>query len=268
MIISGTAYRDMNGDSTYTAGVDRPIEGAVIRSAGAENFVSYSDASGHYAAYGFTAAGACRSFAVIAIHPLTMFRNTANITTCDTPYIVNNLNFKLADAQTEVPDDTAPVVDLGLKVAPGQNAGFVAGTILTGTDLQLSVDVIDQDWQRADLSVDYTPLDKTVTQHYTMRLIALDSQLHTRSRGRNRPCSSFPSSRSFPRRCRGRSPICSVPTSRGTTPSPSRRWIVPETPARRCCRSTPSPPARRPAASTGRRGSTTWFPATRWKACR
>ncbi len=268
MIISGTAYRDMNGDSTYTAGVDRPIEGAVIRSAGAENFVSYSDANGHYAAYGFTAAGACRSFAVTAIHPLTMFRNTANITTCDAPYIVNNLNFKLADAQTEVPDDTAPVVDLGLKVAPGQNAGFVAGTILTGTDLQLSVDVIDQDWQRADLSVDYTSLDKTVTQHYTMRLIALDSQLHTPQQGEKPALLLFPFQPVFSAPLQGAQSDLFRPDQPGYYTLTVEAMDSPETPARRCCRSTPSPPARRPAASTGRRGSTTWFPATRWKACR
>lgn len=154
VIISGTTYRDMNGDSSYLLGTDRPIEGAVIRSPGAYNFIAYSDSQGHYASYGFTVNGVCRNFNVMAIHPLTMFRNDVNITTCDQPYIVNRLNFKLADEDTMVPDDTSPVVELGLKVVPGQDASrLIAGTIPLGAELELTVAAIDSDIQSMALEV-------------------------------------------------------------------------------------------------------------------
>ena len=110
----------MDGIGGYLPGIDQPIKGAVIRSVGAENFISYSKDDGHYAAYGFTAADVCRSFATTAIHPQTMNRVTANITTCETPYIVNNLNFKLADKDTAHPDTTAPVISMNMQVVSGQ----------------------------------------------------------------------------------------------------------------------------------------------------
>jgi hypothetical protein len=187
VIISGTTYRDMDGNPGYLAGVDRPIEGAVIRSPGAWNFIAYSNSQGHYAAYGFTAAGVCRNFAVTAIHPLTMFRHTANITTCDAPYIVHNLNFKLADAATEVPDITAPEILLSLKVASGQGAQIIAGTVPVGTLLEVPISVIDALISTVKLSVKFkTPL-MTTAQHSTMALSRIGYEIFRPEEGEQKP---------------------------------------------------------------------------------
>jgi hypothetical protein len=147
VIVSGTAYRDMDGLPGYTEGVDQPIRGAVIRTPQAENFVSYSNSTGHYATFGFAAQGACRNFPVTAIHPQTMNRVSANVMTCDAPYIVNHFNFKLADKDTNIPDKTAPVMDINMKLAPDQDpiAKMATGVVTVGANVQVEVNVIDQD---------------------------------------------------------------------------------------------------------------------------
>jgi RHS repeat-associated protein len=152
VIISGTTYWDRDKQPGYTPGTDpvksdRPIQGALIRAPGATNFVSFSKADGHYAVYGFTANGVCRGFPVTAIHPQTMNRVTANLMTCDAPYIVNNFNFRLADWDTVIPDKTPPAITMSLGVLPGQdaNARIVAGTTPVGTKLNLPVRIIDQE---------------------------------------------------------------------------------------------------------------------------
>ena len=185
VIVSGTTYRDMNGDGTYTPSTDLPIRGAVIRCPAAENFISYSDSNGHYASYGFTAAGACRSFAITAIHPLTMFRTTANLTTCDAPYIVNNFNFKLADKETRVPDTVAPVITVGLQVLPGQmgDPQLIAGTVSVGAELSVLISIIDQQVSSATLSVEFKTPDKSTPETTPVDLNAGDSELQTPMKG-------------------------------------------------------------------------------------
>jgi hypothetical protein len=120
VVISGYTYRDMDGNPGYLPDTDQPVKGAVIRAAGAENFIFYSGVGGHYACYGFTAADVCRTFATTAIHPQTMNRVTTSITMYDVPYIVNNFNFKLADKDTQMPDTTKPSISMNLQVVPGQ----------------------------------------------------------------------------------------------------------------------------------------------------
>ncbi len=158
VIVSGTAYRDMDGLPGYDPVTDKPVAGAVIRSPQSANFVSYSKADGHYATFGFAANGACRNFPITAIHPMTMFKSTANITTCDTPYFVNNLNFKLADKDTVLPDNTAPVISLGAQVAPGQasDARIIAGTVQAGTEISIPVSILDQQMGSATMTVTFT----------------------------------------------------------------------------------------------------------------
>ena len=112
VIISGYTYRDMDGVAGYMPGTaanqTKPIKGAVIRSVGADNFIAYSSTTAIMRSYGFSAADVCRTFSTTAIHPQTMYRATANITSCEAPYIVNNLNFKLADKDTQDPGHRRP----------------------------------------------------------------------------------------------------------------------------------------------------------------
>ncbi|MDH3999436.1 MAG: Ig-like domain-containing protein, partial [Desulfuromonadales bacterium] len=180
VVVSGHAYRNMDGVSGYNpAGDDLPVKGAVIRCPDANNFISYSDDNGHYATYGFTAQDVCRNFAITGIHPQTMFRHTANITTCDAPYYVNNLDFKLADADTELPDDSAPVIDINLKVAPGQDVVFVAGTVELGTDIEAPISIIDQDMDTAFLQVEFKTPDMLAPDSYSITLNDNGSEIHT-----------------------------------------------------------------------------------------
>jgi len=143
---AGYTYRDMDGLSGYLPGTDKPIEGAVIRAPGAENFISYSDKDGHYAAIGFTAHDVCRSFIITAIHPQTMNRITVNLVSCDAPYIVNNFNFKLADKDTQYPDKTPPIISIDMRIAPGQSQEkkFMAGTVPVDTEIEVPIRILDQ----------------------------------------------------------------------------------------------------------------------------
>ena len=189
VVVSGVTYRDLNGQPGYQPNpnggretpteslsgellynYDQPISGAVIRSPGGYNFIAYSDQSGHYAAFGFSVVDACRPFTVTAIHPQTMFRNTANLITCEVPHYVNNLNFKLADKGTTIPDSTAPVVSLGLKVVAGQSGTIVAGTVPIGTELEVPISVIDQDLSAAYLTVTFQTPEMPTAQEWPMGL--------------------------------------------------------------------------------------------------
>lgn len=158
VIVSGTTYRDMDGLPGYDSVTDKPVYGAVIRSPQSINFVSYSKADGHYATFGFAANGSCRNFPIAAVHPQTMFKSTVNITTCDTPYIVNNLNFKLADKDTVLPDKTAPIISLGAQVAPSQapDVRIIAGTVQVGTEISIPVSILDQQMGSATMTVIFT----------------------------------------------------------------------------------------------------------------
>ncbi len=181
VVISGYAYRDMDGAGGYLPGTDLPVKGAVIRSAAAYNFISYSGEDGHYAAYGFSAADVCRSFATTAIHPQTMNKVTANITTCDVPYIVNNFNFKLADKNTQIPDKTSPSISMNLQVALGQgpDAKFVAGTVPVNTEIETPISIIDQEMGTASLIVSYKTPDMNANLNYSVTLVQSGSTIHT-----------------------------------------------------------------------------------------
>jgi RHS repeat-associated protein len=175
-IISGTTYRDMNGDGIYTAGIDQPIQGAVVRSPGAWNFIAVSNANGHYATFGFTATGACRNFAETAIHPLTMFSSTNTVTACDAPYAVSNFNFKLADANTEVPDKTPPLVQLSLYPTAGQapEAKITAGTVPLGTELQVELTVDDVAIDNVKVAVEYLAPGALAPDSSSLQVHSLD----------------------------------------------------------------------------------------------
>ncbi len=185
VVISGYTYRDMDGIGGYMPGPgennDKPIKGAVIRSAAANNFISYSKDDGHYAAYGFSTKDVCRSFATTAINPQTMYKHTANITTCDVPYYVNNFNFRLADKDTQIPDTTAPVITMNMQVAPGQgpDARFVAGTVPINTEIQVPITILDQAMETATLTVSYKTPDMNAGQNHSVTLVQAGSTIHT-----------------------------------------------------------------------------------------
>jgi hypothetical protein len=141
---SGTTYRDMNGDNIYTPGTDLPVKGAVIRCPAAENFISYSGSTGHYAATVVSPAGYCASSVLTAMHPLTMQRASRVASSCQVG--TSNLNLKLAEKGTIVPDTTPPVVSIRLQVVPGQagNPRLIADTVPVGTKIDVSLSIIDQ----------------------------------------------------------------------------------------------------------------------------
>ena len=114
-----------------------------------------------------------------------MFRTTANITTCDAPYIVNNFNFKLADKDTQVPDTVAPVISVGLQVVPGQTGDprLIAGTVPVGAELSVLISIIDQQVSSATLSVEFKTPDMSTAQTTPVDLNAGDSELHTPMQG-------------------------------------------------------------------------------------
>lgn len=215
VIISGVAYQDMDGLGGYTRGVDKPIRGAVIRSPQAENFVSFTRSDGHYASYGFTAPGACRNFPLTAIHPLTMNRVTANITTCDAPYIVNNFNFKLADKDTVLPDKAAPVISLDLTVAPGQNAAFANGIIPVGTDIVVALNVKDESSGTASLTVDYRTPEASIATPYPVQLAPGQAALVTPATADHPAVWRFPYAPTFPDPIKGSQALLFRPKEAG-----------------------------------------------------
>ncbi|HEY6871276.1 MAG TPA: Ig-like domain-containing protein [Geobacteraceae bacterium] len=156
-IVSGYAYRDMDGDGTYSPG-DLPIKNAVIRAPGAWNYVSYANSSGFYATFSSIMVNigmACQKYSVTAINPQTMYRKTIDTVLCEPPYNIKRLNFKLADKDSVFPDKTAPVVSFNLQVASGQppEAKFTAGTVPVGTDIEMPLSVIDQSMGTVTLTV-------------------------------------------------------------------------------------------------------------------
>lgn len=180
-IISGYTYQDMNeqsgyqptsdglpevptgraADNTLIYHYDRPVRGAVIRSAQSWNYVSYSRNNGFYSAfthyYNNIGTDGCRDYQIVAIHPLTMQRVAINGSACAPPYNIEKLNFKLADKGTIPPDRSAPLIDMRLQVVPGQPDAnrIVAGTTISGTKLKLPLSIIDQAMGTATLTVQY-----------------------------------------------------------------------------------------------------------------
>jgi hypothetical protein len=138
---------------------DRPIKGAVIRTPAAWNYVSYTNSSGFYAGYAtvYGNVGAEDiAYTVTAIHPSTMRRETLTAY-LNADHNIQRLNFKLADKNTIVPDKTPPIIDLSLKVAPGQDPGIVlvAGTVPVGTKLQVPLTITEQAMGAVTLTVDF-----------------------------------------------------------------------------------------------------------------
>ncbi len=185
IVVSGYAYQDRNDMPSYQAPpdgaeetptkdaagnltykYDRPIQGAVIRSPDAGNYVSYTNSKGFYGTFaamavlpaGFTGDDAnCKQYRLTAINPQTMFKSNFDGYACASPYNVRNVNFKLADKDTIPPDRTAPVITMSLNVVPGQTTDkrIVAGTTPVGTKLNLPVSIIDQAMKSATLTVTY-----------------------------------------------------------------------------------------------------------------
>jgi len=185
VIVSGTAYRDMDGNSSYHPDIDRPIEGAAIRCPAAENFISYTDRAGHYAVYGWSSWDTCRTFPLSAVHPLTMFRVSAEVVACEAPYIVADFNIKLAEKETAVPDTAPPEIELALRVAPGQGpaAHFIDGTIPVGTELEVPIGIIDREVRSATLMVEHRAPQMETSQLYPAALEAGASEIHAPMEG-------------------------------------------------------------------------------------
>ena len=185
VVIDGYTYRNMDGVGGYQPGsaptADKPIQGALIRGAAAYNYVSYSKADGHYAAYGFSTIDVCRSFYTTAMHPQTMYKHTAKIVTCDAPYIVNNFNFMLADKDSQDADTTAPSISMNMQIVPGQgdSARFVSGTVPVGTDIEIPISVLDQLMGTATLTVSFKTPDLLNSQIYAVTLVPSGPVLYT-----------------------------------------------------------------------------------------
>jgi chitobiase/beta-hexosaminidase-like protein/glucodextranase-like protein/Big-like domain-containing protein/LVIVD repeat-containing protein len=157
-----TPIKDAEGNLVYK--YDRPIQGAVIRSPDAWNYVSYTNSKGFYGTFasmavlpaGFAGPDAnCKRYRITAINPQTMFRNTFDGYACAPPYNVRDVNFKLAEKDTIPPDRTAPVISMSLSPV---SVSIVAGTTTVGTKLKLPLNIIDQAMKSATLTVNYSEL--------------------------------------------------------------------------------------------------------------
>ncbi|MDH3976787.1 MAG: Ig-like domain-containing protein, partial [Deltaproteobacteria bacterium] len=194
VVLSGYAYQDMDGLNGYIPGEaensDRPVNNAIIRSPGAENFVSYTKSNGYYATYGFTANTVCRSFSITAVHPQTMYRETQDIVACD-KYEKNDVNFKLADKDTVIPDSTTPDITINMEVAAGQTGRFIAGTVPVGTEILVPVTVIDQEMGTASITLKIVDADGTVRAPVSAPLMPGDRTLHRKAKDGNPPVYSY-----------------------------------------------------------------------------
>jgi pimeloyl-ACP methyl ester carboxylesterase/uncharacterized Zn-binding protein involved in type VI secretion len=192
-VVSGYAYQNMNDQPGYQEApsraawdelmpgtlasdqkykYDRPVQGAVIRTPAAWNYVSYSKSTGFYA--GFTTLYANvgvtdLEYKLAAIHPQTMRReNVTGYLSADgtMSYNIKNINFKLADKDTVVPDKAAPIITIDMQVAPGQppETRIIAGTVLVGTEIQVPISILDQQMGSATLTVTFT--DPTSNEPY------------------------------------------------------------------------------------------------------
>ncbi|MFA7405288.1 MAG: Ig-like domain-containing protein, partial [Pelobacteraceae bacterium] len=155
-VVSGTTYRDMDGDNTYSSG-DLPVSGALVRAPGS-GFVAYSKTNGSYATTVSMVSDTsvlCKKFQATATHPLTMYSKTMPSTVCQSPYNIKQLNFKLADKDSTIPDKTPPLININLQVAPGQppEAKFTAGTVPAGTDILIPLTIIDQEMGTVTLTI-------------------------------------------------------------------------------------------------------------------
>lgn len=157
-----TPIKDAEGNLVYK--YDRPIQGAVIRSPDAWNYVSYTNSKGFYGTFasmavlpaGFAGPDAnCKRYRITAVNPQTMFKGNFDGYACAPPYNVRDVNFKLADKDTIPPDRTAPAISMSLSPISGS---IVAGTTTVGTKLKLPVSIIDQAMKSATLTVNYSEL--------------------------------------------------------------------------------------------------------------
>lgn len=207
-IASGYAYQEMNGLPGYQEApsraawdelmsgtnpvdkmykYDRPVQGAVVRTPSAWNYVSYTKSSGFYAGFstlfGNVNAGDME-YRLTATHPQTMRRETV------TGYLsadgtssrnIEKLNFKLADKDTVIPDKTAPAIDFELKLAPGQGASakLVSGTVTVGSDVQVAISVIDQLMGTANLTVEYRTAEMPTAVQISVQLDQSGKVLYT-----------------------------------------------------------------------------------------
>jgi hypothetical protein len=174
-IVSGTTYRDTDGVGGYTPGVDLPVRNAVIRSSSAWNYITYSGQNGFYSFLGDAG-----SMALTATHPLTMQRVTRNLY-FGNQFIAYDVNLKLADADTVPLDSTPPVIDVDLSLVPNQppENRFVAGTVPSGTEIEVPISIIDQELQTATLSVEFKTPDMSSPQILPVTLSQQLKELHT-----------------------------------------------------------------------------------------
>ena len=185
-IISGYAYQEMNDLPGYQAApdgaletppkdaignpvyrYDRPLPGAVIRTPAAWNFVSVTNSRGYYAGFTTLRTDVGGSYTVTAIHPQTMQRETKTGYPGAGANIINNLNFKLAEKDTVVPDKAAPVITIDMQIAPASapDIRIIAGTVPVGTEIQVPVSILDQQMGNATMTVTFTdPLSNETNQ--------------------------------------------------------------------------------------------------------
>ncbi len=179
-IVSGYTYRDMNENTKYDEGIDKPIKNAIIRSPDANTYISYSNSAGFYATFtsvvnnpGSINPEGCRDYTVTAIHPWTMYRVKLTSFVCIPPYNIQRLNFKLAGPYDEGGDRMAPAIGMNMSVLPGQagDPRFVSGTIPVNTQIDVPVEITDQSSTTQTLTVEYkTP--ESGTQSCTVPLFA------------------------------------------------------------------------------------------------
>jgi hypothetical protein len=159
-----TPTKDAAGNLVYK--YDRPIQGAVIRSPDAWNYVSYTNIKGFYGTFASMAvlpaglAGPdanCKRYRITAVNPQTMFKGNFDGYACAPPYNVRDVNFKLADKGTVPPDKTKPTIEAIIKVDPSMSSGYriVSGTVPVNTKLVFPVSVTDEDLRSTSLVVNF-----------------------------------------------------------------------------------------------------------------
>lgn len=169
--VTDTPTKDAAGNVIYK--YDRPIQGAVIRSPDAWNYVSYTNSKGFYGTFasmavlpaGFAGPDAnCKRYRIAAVNPQTMFKGNFDGYACAPPYNVRDVNFKLADKGTVPPDKTKPTIEATIKVAPimGPEYRIVSGTVPINTKLLFPVSVTDEDIKSATLVVNFKGDDGAV----------------------------------------------------------------------------------------------------------
>jgi hypothetical protein len=151
IIVDGWTYQDQNGVEGFQPGADTPVVGAVVRCPQVNEVVTYSRSNGFYAMFGFAPLAQSRTFSVTAVHPQTMNRVTQTQTINQGPYIVHNLNFKLADKDTKLPDPKPPEVDVEIRPASA-NDNINFGYVTEGTELSFEVIAHDEAMKEVTVS--------------------------------------------------------------------------------------------------------------------